>query len=110
KGRKLEKKDKVLDEGNLLMRWGEPLAVYDSAKSSEAAAQMANYLHTKGFFLGETSYQADTSGKKITVEYHIDEKEPYLIDSLMFTSSDDTIESLYQTNEEEVLVKKGDIY
>src|SRR5699024_3449210 len=51
KGRKLAKKDKVLDEGNLFMRWGEPLAVYDSAKASEAAGQMRNYLHTKGFFL-----------------------------------------------------------
>src|SRR5699024_880876 len=96
KGRKLAKKDKVLDEGNLFMRWGEPLAVYDSAKASEAAGQMRNYLHTKGFFLGNTSYDTDTTGKRIKVTYNIIEKEPYVIDSLIFTSSDSNIVALYE--------------
>lgn len=110
KSRKLAKKDKILEEGNLLMRWGEPLAIYDSAKSSEAATQMQNYLHTKGFFLGETSYSTDTSGKKITVAYEIVEKEPYLIDSILFTSSDATIKQLYFANQPDILIKKGQIY
>ncbi len=110
KSRKLAKKDKILEEGNLLMRWGEPLAIYDSAKSSEAASQMRNYLHTKGFFLGETSYDIDTSGKKITVTYEISEKEPYLVDSILFTSSDSKIKELYFLNQPDILIKKGQIY
>lgn len=110
KGRKLAKKDKVLEEGNLLMRWGEPLAIYDSAKSTEAATQMENYLHTKGFFLGETSYDIDTSGKKITVNFRIVENGPYRIDSLIFTSSDSNIVSLYKTYESEILLEKDEIY
>lgn len=110
KGRKLAKKDKVLDEGNLLMRWGEPLAVYDSAKSSEAATQMENYLHTKGFFLGETSYSTDTSGKKIKVIFNIVEQEPYRIDSLIFTSSDSNIVNLYNTYKSDILLEKEAIY
>lgn len=109
-GRKLAKKDKVLDEGNLLMRWGEPLAVYDSAKTSEAANQMKNFLHTKGFFLGNTSYETDTTGKRIKVTYNIIEKEPYVVDSLIFTSSDSNIVALYETYESDILLKKGDIY
>src|SRR5690606_38317660 len=110
KSRKLAKKDKILEEGNLLMRWGEPLAIYDSAKSSEAASQMQNYLHTKGCFLGETAYDIDTSGKKITVTYEITEKEPYLIDSILFTSSDPSIKELYFANQPDILIKKGQIY
>ncbi len=110
KSRKLAKKDKILDEGNLLMRWGEPLAIYDSARSTEAANQMKNYLHTKGFFLGETAYEIDTSGKKITVTYEITEKEPYIIDSILFTTSDTTIKKLYFSNQPDILIKKGQIY
>ena len=110
KSRKLAKKDKILEEGNLLMRWGEPLAIYDSAKSNEAATQMENYLHTKGYFLGETSYDTDTSGKKITVEFMITERAPYLIDSILFTTSDTTIKKLYFENQEDILIKKDQVY
>ena len=35
KNTKLAQKDKVLEEGTLLMRWGEPLAVYDSALTEQ---------------------------------------------------------------------------
>lgn len=110
KSRKIAKKDKILEEGNLLMRWGEPLAIYDSAKSSEAATQMENFLHTKGFFLGETAYEIDTSGKKITVEYLITERAPYLVDSILFTTTDTTIKKLYFANQKDILIKKGQIY
>lgn len=110
KGRKLEKQDKKLEEGNLFMRWGEPLAIYDSALSAEASDQMLKYLHSKGFFLGHTSYNADTSGKKITVNFEIEEGIPYVFDSLMFVSTDTNIVRLFNKNIEENLLEKGENY
>ena len=99
-----------MEEGNLLMRWGEPLAIYDSARTHEAADQMENFLHTQGFFLGATDFDIDTSGRKITVIFLIEENEPYIVDSLIFTTTNERIAELYHANESEKLLEKGMIY
>ncbi len=107
---KLDKFDKVLDEGNLLMRIGEPIAVYDSAMAGESATQMEAYLHSKGFFHGEVDYDADTAGRKVTVTYTIQEKTPYKVDSSWLRVSSQPLRMLLQENEEESLIDVGENY
>ena len=40
KEKKISKIERDLKEGNLLMRWGEPLAIYDSSLAETTRAQM----------------------------------------------------------------------
>lgn len=110
KERKLDKLDTKLEEGNLFMQWGEPLAIYDSALSRESKDQMLKYLYSKGYFHGETAFDIDTAGKKIIVKYQIKENEPYVLDSLIFATSDPNIDTLYKKNLEERLLIKEENY
>jgi hypothetical protein len=44
---KLEKQDYKIENGNLFMQWGEPVAIYDSAKIEETKARFHIYLFSK---------------------------------------------------------------
>ena len=107
---KLDKFDKVLDEGNLFMRIGEPIAVYDSALSGESAEQMEAYLHSKGYFHGEVGYKADTSNRKVTVTYLVEEKTPYLVDSAWLRVSSQPLRVLLDKNAENSFITVGENY
>ena len=107
---KLEKINRILDEGNMLMRIGEPVTVYDSALSGESAQQMNQYLHNNGFFNAETSYTADTNNRKVTVTYHITEKKGYIIDTAWWKISDQRIRELLMKYIDESYIDEGERY
>jgi outer membrane protein insertion porin family len=107
---KLEKINRVLDEGNFLMRIGEPVAVYDSALAGESAFQMNQYLHNNGFFNAETSYDADTSGRKVTVTYLINEKAAYTLDTIWLQVSDRRIRELLESTSDQTYLTEGERY
>lgn len=98
---KIEKKEKVLDEGNLLMRVGEPITVYDSTLTQEAAEQMELYIHSKGFFHGEVDYEINLEEKKAQVTYLIDEKLPFIIDTVFLTVGNNKIRELIVKSEKD---------
>ncbi len=107
---KIEKINRVLDEGNMLMRIGEPVTVYDSLLSAESAEQMAQYLKNKGFFNAETHYTADTIGRKVSVVYHMVEKTGYTIDTLWIKLSNQQIRELLERNNAESFLIQGERY
>jgi len=110
KEKKVNKVDRKLEEGNLLMRWGEPLSVYDSTQAEVTRQQMENYLHTKGFFNGTVDHETSLSGKKITSIYTIEEELPYRIDTITYFAQDSIIQQLIKDNLEDRLVREGRIY
>ncbi|WP_224998054.1 outer membrane protein assembly factor [Cesiribacter sp. SM1] len=107
---RLEKLNRVLDEGNFLMRIGEPVAVYDSSLASESAEQMNQYLHNNGFFNAETAYTADTSGRKVTVTYLVEENTGYTIDTIWTQISDRRIRELLESTSDESYLSVGERY
>ena len=110
KDTKTSKIERALKEGNLLMRWGEPLAVYDSSLAETARAQMESYLHTKGYFDGEVNHSTKLDGKRITSIYTVQERVPYYIDTVEYRSDDKNILSLIKKNSKEQVIEAGQIY
>jgi outer membrane protein assembly factor BamA len=110
KARKIEKKIRDLQEGNILMRWGEPLSIYDESLIEKTKEQMQLYLQNKGYFDGSVGYKTDTKGRRKYVRYQVEEDLPHIIDTVRFITSDTTIYNIIQQNLEESLVIIGDNY
>jgi len=48
RNKKILKQDKSLEEGNLFMRWGEPLIYLDSAETEKSIINLTNFLRSNG--------------------------------------------------------------
>ena len=110
KDSKVSKIERALKEGNLLMRWGEPLAIYDSSQAETARAQMESYLHTKGYFEGDVNHTTKLDGRRITSVYTVQERAPYRIDTVIYRSDDKNILSLIKKNQKDQIIEKEQIY
>ncbi len=110
KERKIAKINRKLEEGNLWMRWGEPLAIYDDDLAKASQDQLSQFLHTKGFFHGNVVYDTTISNKLLTVTYHIHEGKPYTIDTLSYVSTDSALLRLVKAQADESLIQVGNNY
>lgn len=110
KEKKISKVERTIEEGNLLMRWGEPLAIYDSSKAEITRAQIESYLHTKGFFNGNVQHSTKLNGKRVTSIYSITEKQPYIIDTITYSTNDSTIGRLIHESLNKQKIHQGDVY
>lgn len=90
--------DKKLEFGNWFMRTGNPVIVYDSVKTLESQRQMLAYLINNGFFDAAVTTQTEKKNKKAFVNYEVLENQPYLIDSIFTTTSDEAIEQLLNSS------------
>ena len=110
KDNKVTKIERKIEEGNLLMRWGEPVSVYDSSLANTTREQMESYLHTKGYFNGVVTHQVDSSKRRVTSIYTVEEQTPYLIDTIVYRGGDEKIMSLIRENIDEREINEGQIY
>jgi outer membrane protein assembly factor BamA len=110
--RKLEKYQKQLDEGNWLMRIGEPPVVFDSLLTRETAEQMKFFLNSKGYFEAETNYsfELDEKRRNAKVTYQITENEANRIKDTLRSVDNVHIDSLLRSNRRFSLIKPGDTY
>ncbi len=108
RNRKSQKIDKTIKEGNVLMRWGEPLAVYDNKLSVASLQKVQLYLHSKGFFNAHIIHTTKQTGKSIVSIYKIEEGEPYLIDTLSQKISDTTLTEVLRNRKS--LINRYDNY
>ena len=98
---KIEKKEKVLEEGNLLMRIGEPISVLDSSLTKQTAEQMELYLHSKGFFHGEVDYNIKINNRKAKVNFLVDENKPFIIDTAFLTVTNEKIREIIERSQQD---------
>ncbi len=110
KVKKIKKKELALEEGNTLMRWGEPLSIFDEDKTSETRDQFDIYLKTKGFFNSHVDYRLKRKGRKISVTYHIQENIPHKVDTFYITTKDDSIRQVIDENIKDSFIDIGDNY
>lgn len=108
--KKLNKLDKELSEGNLFMRWGEPLSVYDPNQATYTAQQMQQYLFNRGYFQAKATFTAKTKRKRTRVTYRIAEGEPYVIDSMALITEDTALAKVIERNTAQSLIRLGDNY
>ena len=107
---KLAKKDEILKNGNKLMQWGEPLAVYDTALAQATVDKFTQYMYSKGHFLGQVSHDVKYTRKRAYATYTINEGQPYVFDSLISVVSDSSITRLLETNRDDSHLKEGANY
>ncbi len=98
KTQKLDKKETKLKEGNGFMRWGEPLAIYDSGNVELSRQNLLNYLFTEGYFKAKVNTSINYRDRLVDIEYKVIEGPSYQIDSLVFNIKDEKIKEVF--NEE----------
>ncbi|MEP1258613.1 BamA/TamA family outer membrane protein [Algoriphagus sp.] len=107
---KIQDLEKLQEYGNFLMRTGNPVTILDSTQTEKTVAEIGNYLYNKGFLDSEVSFAVETKKKKANVTYLIDEREPYLLDSIYTNSVNEGLLQLIQATQKESFIEKGDNY
>lgn len=110
KTRKVNKLEKKFQEGNLLMRLGEPLAIYDSSLTMRTKEQMELFIHSKGFFHSSVEVKERKRRRFVYLRYQINEGQPFIIDQINYISADTALLEAINQDPKAKLLKKGDIY
>ena len=84
KQKKVNRLTKIIDEGNLWMQWGEPVAVYDSSQVNLTTERFHGYLFSKGYFMNKVSSKEVIIGKLASISYKVEPGQPYTIDSIFY--------------------------
>jgi len=88
---------------------GEPPAIIDTSDTRRTLERLKAYYNTKGYFNNNTTYIIDTlkRAKRAEIDYKISLGKPYMVDSIADKISSKVIDSIYQLNKNESLVKRG---
>lgn len=108
--KKIARQDKNIEEGNVWMRWGEPVTVYNSASTAENIEKFNLYLSSKGYFKARVDTTIKRLKKRVITSYQITPNRPYIIDTLFTQTQDSTILGLLEANAEASFLKKGNNY
>lgn len=131
KAKKLDKKRRKINQGNQVMRWGEPLSIYDHNYAREAAGDIQDYLFSKGYFQADvkvdTSNYDSLSGSKkvrrkirngfsrisgaklryIDLTFYVKLNHRYYIDSIQYDIEDDSLRQLISEHLSKAPLQKG---
>ncbi len=92
-----------------LMNIGEAPSIIDTSDTRRTLERLKAYYNSKGYFNNNTSFVIDTlkRAKRAEINYQITLGKPYIIDSIVDKIAAKVIDSIYQLNKEESLVKEG---
>ena len=107
---KLEGLDKKIEYGNTLMRTGNPVVILDSNLVEKSSRNMKGYLINHGFFDAAVDYSISTKNNKASISYLIEEKKPYLLDSVYTRVDNPELQNLISSFSSNSFLQKGQIY
>ncbi|MCI0750810.1 MAG: hypothetical protein L0Y35_03140, partial [Flammeovirgaceae bacterium] len=107
KQKKLDKNDSYIENGNLRMQWGEPVAVFDSTVLKTTEDRFKDYLFSKGYFNNHVTTRTLSIGKLTNVTYRIEPGPPFIIDTILYKISDTAVFKLVHQSANGSFVKKG---
>lgn len=110
KRRKTEHFNKLLRNGNFLMRTGTPLAVYDSALIEQSRLRILNQLRDDGYFSAVVEVKIKERRRKITQAFVVQTGKQRYIDSLNLRTGDEAITKLIKDHEKESFFRLNDAY
>lgn len=110
KQRKLDGLNKKIENGNLFMQWGEPIAVFDTTSMRLSTERLDDYLFNKGYFLNTVTARPKALGRIVTVVYDINPGPHYLYDTLIYQVPDTVVLKYLKKTESQSLIKKGKSY
>jgi outer membrane protein insertion porin family len=108
KRKKLDALDKKLENGNLFMQWGEPVAVFDSSKMATTVEKMTNFLQIKGYFRAKVSAKKEEENRKVSVTYSVKPGDQYIIDTVLYAVPDAAVLRLVKSDPAKNLVRQKD--
>jgi len=84
-------------------------AIYDSTKTIRSAEAMKNYLvNKKGYYNASVDYVENRKFPRVEVDYIVDAKQRYKINSLEYFGSDTEVLNEIKSINNKSLIKKGD--
>jgi len=108
KQKKTDKYNSRIENGNQLMQWGEPVAVFDTSQVQVTVERFSKYLFTRGYFNNVVHAEVDTSlGKFVKVRYDVFPGEPYIIDSIFYAVPDSAVRRYLDRTQRQSYLKKG---
>ncbi|MFT7362979.1 MAG: outer membrane protein insertion porin family [Algoriphagus sp.] len=99
-----------LEFGNFLMRTGNPVTKLDSNEVIRTVSEIDNYLYNQGYLDSEVTYEVATTKNKAEVIYLVNEKQPYLIDSIYTSTENKEILNLLRENNADTHLHVADKY
>lgn len=82
--------------------------VYDSAYAAISARNMRNTLRHMGYYNAKDSFNADTSGRRVSVKYIITAGNPTLIDTFSYKFKNPELQQLAEKNAAASLIKQNE--
>ncbi len=111
KQRKTEELKNKLENGNIWMRWGEPVSVFDSAKMQLTIEKFKDYLFNHGYFKNQVSAVNRTDESKLVrVKYTITTGPLYRLDSIMYRIPDSALYQLILSTKTSSYLQTGEPY
>lgn len=131
KAKKFDKKQRKVKQGNQVMRWGEPLAVYNHNNARITVQKIKQYLGSEGYFNSEVvidtadydslgpgakfgrntrNWVSGWFGKKdaiVNLNYRINLNHRFVIDSIEYQIEDPVLKDLISENLENSPLQKG---
>ncbi len=110
RNKKVEKIDKSIQDGNFLMRLGEPPAIYDSTQIEATREQMKAFLFNKGYFHSRVKINTEKRDRLCFITYIITEGPPKVIDSIVYQVHNRVMDSLLEATRKNAYIQKGENY
>ncbi|MEZ4797391.1 MAG: BamA/TamA family outer membrane protein [Flavobacteriaceae bacterium] len=102
-------KESSIGFNNWLKKTGEAPVVIDTTRTNRTKINLEKYYFKNGWFNREVTYSIDSVGKqRATITYNVERKTPYILDSISTKIASPVIDSLYQLNKSESILKNGD--
>jgi outer membrane protein assembly factor BamA len=96
---------------DFLKKVGEPPVIIDSSKTAKSVLRLKYYYFNKGYFDVKSNYTLDSSKQKRgKIKYEIASGNPYFIDTLKTSIATVALDSLYQLNKDNSVIKSGQQY
>jgi hypothetical protein len=88
---------------------GEAPTIIDTSDTRRTLERLKAYYSTKGYFNNNTTYVVDTlkRPKRAEIDYKITLGKPYMIDTISDRISSKVVDSIYQLNKAQSLIKRG---
>lgn len=100
----------VSGKDKILKKIGEAPVILDTLKTHKSTNTLLAYLRSKGYFNAKTSYNIKAVEKKAIVNYEISAGNPYTIDSVSHRILSPELDSIYQINQNQTKIVKGENY
>lgn len=110
KTKKISKLNDKIENGNMFMQWGEPLAVLDTYNINLTVVRFHDYLASHGYFRNNVDFKVKLQDNRATVTYVLNLGPAYFLDTVFYDINDTAIYALLHRNIEKSYLQEGDRY